>query len=272
MCTHQHVLWMTLWHVEIGSRCTFKLSWKTSLKGIVSWSFFGAKKKKCFKCQLYPKSWGVGVKRKRKSDCHAFPTELMVLKVSQFYKHTPSLAVWLVKHFLCLCLAVSHADSVSKCHPTWKYLIAGWGSFCPSPLRISSSHSKPLHCCLSHQVSLVQTEYISCRLIFLPLHFLNNNSLNLMSSLISVYSPHTCFVKSEKLIEVNEGKKAPSCHFIVTNPHTHTHTCTHAQTNITLVATRVLCCITDRAQKRLYRDIWMLHSCHEGLSCGATFY
>lgn len=126
--------------------------------------------------------------------------------------------------------------------------------------------------CLSHQVSLVQTEYISCRLIFLPLHFLNNNSLNLMSSLISVYSPHTCFVKSEKLIEVNEGKKAPSCHFIVTNPHTHTHTCTHAQTNITLVATRVLCCITDRAQKRLYRDIWMLHSCHEGLSCGATFY
>lgn len=37
------------------------------------------------------------------------------------------------------------------------------------------------------------------------------------------------------------------------------HTHTHAHTIITLVATRVLCCITDRTQKRLYHGILKLH-------------
>lgn len=68
-------------------------------------------------------------------------------------------------------------------------------------------------CALPHEVSLVQAEYLSCMLIFLSLHLLNNNYLNIRSSVISITSAqsgyYTCSVKSEKLIEVDEGTFMP---------------------------------------------------------------
>lgn len=84
----------------------------------------------------------VGVtQRKRQFDCHTFPKELMVLKGSQFYKHIPSLSVWLVKHFT-LPVSVSQTLCVKM---SSQMKISYWGSSCPSPPCISSSHSNLLH-------------------------------------------------------------------------------------------------------------------------------
>lgn len=114
--------------------------------------------------------------------------------------------------------------------------------------------------CLSHLSSLFGTDWIHILEAYFSVFTLATSIISYFNKSAKVelkHFPHTWLVKSEKLIEADEGKKAHLClrifcghKFSYTYMHTHTHTI------ITLVATRVLCCITVGAQKRLYHDIW----------------
>lgn len=124
-----------------------------------------------------------GEKKKGSTVTH-FQKELMVLKGSQFYKHIPSLSVWLVKHFLCLCLSVN-ADAL--CQKVFPHKISYF------LVEALPAHHRPafyLHIqsvCIALLVSssLFGTDWIDIfSLISLPLLLLNNNDFNIRSSVI----------------------------------------------------------------------------------------
>lgn len=137
------------WHSgssRLRARCTFKPFLEDILERCCCFVIFlWAMKKNATNASCIPKVEALASHREKKkgSTVTHFQKELMVLKGSPFYKHIPSLSVWLVKHFLCLCLSDALCQKV---FPHENILFPGWGTSCPSPPRISSSHSKCLHC------------------------------------------------------------------------------------------------------------------------------
>lgn len=146
--TYQRALWMTLWHFTFKSQMHFLTVLEDILERCCCFMIFLWAMKNATNGSCIPKVEALashGEKKKGSTVTH-FQKELMVLKGSQFYKHIPSLSVWLVKHFLCLCLSVNADALCQKVFPHENILFPGWGTSCPSPPRISSSHSKCLHC------------------------------------------------------------------------------------------------------------------------------
>ena len=162
------------WHFDIsnlGTRCTFKLSWKTSLRDISLGDKYATNASRSPKVER----WRHTEKKKR----WHFQESWWCFRVTQFYKHIPSLCM--TSQAFSVSLPASHTDP--RCQnviPDQNIVFAGWGSF-----HHCTAFHLHIQICLSHQVSLARTEYISCRLLFDSSHIMHNNYL-IMSCVMSM--------------------------------------------------------------------------------------